>query len=151
MYLLSDYRQGLFFNGNKRRIDLPDALSMGQAEGLCFKNAFTGYISNEKLSVNVGGVPITIRQRLRYFDMRQWVSGMRQSFIFWGNGAWATASNWTDAALPPLIPNRPGQVIVDPMPGGTCNVTAPVALAAGMPLLLKAGKQMRVAQELRWQ
>jgi len=151
MYLLSGYSNGRFFNGNKRRIDLPDALAMGQAEGLCFKNAFTGYISNEKLSVNVGGVPITVRQRLRYFDMRQWVSGMRQSFIFWGNGAWATTSNWTDAALPPLMPNRPGQVIVDPLPGGACNVTTPVALAAGMPLLLKAGKQMRVGQQLRWQ
>lgn len=151
MYLLSGYSNGRFFNGNKRRIDLPDALSMGQAEGLCFKNAFTGYISNEKLSVNVGGVPITVRQRLRYFDMRQWVSGMRQSFIFWGNGAWATASNWTDAALPPIMPVRPGQVIVDPLPGGACQVNAPVALAAGMLLVLKAGKQMRVLQQLRWQ
>jgi hypothetical protein len=151
LYLLSDYRHGLFFNGNKRRIDLPDALSMGQAEGLCFKNAFTGYISNEKLSVNVGGFPVTVRQRLRYFDIRQWVSGMRQSFIFWGNGTWATASNWTDKLMPPTTPARPSQVIIDPLPGGTCLVAAPVALAAGLPLVLQRGKQLQVQQEMRWQ
>lgn len=60
MHLLSDYSGGNYFNGNKRRIDLPNAGTMGQAEGLTFRNATYGYISNEQL--------FFINQKLRYFS-----------------------------------------------------------------------------------
>lgn len=63
MHLLSDFNGGLFFNGNRRRIDLPNVATMGQAEGICFRTATYGYISNERFS-NI----ITIDQKLRSFN-----------------------------------------------------------------------------------
>ena len=62
MHLLTDFRGGLFFNGNKRKISLPDVITMGQAEGITFRNSTYGYISNEAFS-NF----ITVPQRLRAF------------------------------------------------------------------------------------
>ena len=43
-----DYSNGLFFNGNKRRVELGSVLATGQVEGLCFRSNRYGYFSNEK-------------------------------------------------------------------------------------------------------
>jgi hypothetical protein len=69
LHLLSDYSTGLYFNGNKRRIDLPDATQMGQAEGISFRNATYGYISNEKFTRSSGAFTLTVNQKLRSFDI----------------------------------------------------------------------------------
>ncbi len=63
--LLSDYSGGKYFNGNKRKIDLPNATVMGQAEGLAFRNAMYGYISNERIP--------TVKQKLRSFNISNFV------------------------------------------------------------------------------
>lgn len=68
MHLLSDFSGGLYFNGNKRRIDLPSALLMGQAEGICFRNNTYGYISNEGITS-----PVTVTQKLRSFNTSSFV------------------------------------------------------------------------------
>jgi hypothetical protein len=70
MHILSDYSDGRYFNGNKRRLNLPDALQMGQAEGITFKNDTSGYISNERL----GAGPFVIHQKLRSFDISNLVT-----------------------------------------------------------------------------
>ena len=74
MHLLSDYKDSLFFNGNKRRIDLPDATQMGQAEGITFRNGTYGYISNERFVRSVGSFTITVNQKLRSFNTASFVS-----------------------------------------------------------------------------
>lgn len=43
-----DYSSDLFFNGNKRRVELGGVLATGQVEGLCFRTDRYGYFSNEK-------------------------------------------------------------------------------------------------------
>ncbi|MBK8967845.1 MAG: hypothetical protein IPM36_14495 [Lewinellaceae bacterium] len=43
-----DNSNGLFFSGNKRRVELGSVLATGQVEGLCFRNNRYGYFSNEK-------------------------------------------------------------------------------------------------------
>lgn len=68
MHLLSDYSGGLYFNGNKRRIDLPDATVMGQAEGIALRTATYGYISNEFFTRTLGPFTLTVNQRLRWFN-----------------------------------------------------------------------------------
>jgi hypothetical protein len=68
LHLLSDFSAGLFFNGNRRRIDLPNASTMGQAEGITFRNSSYGYISNEKVTDF-----ITIDQKLRSFNTQSFV------------------------------------------------------------------------------
>lgn len=68
LYLLSDFSSGLYFNGNKRLLSLPDATQMGQAEGLTFRNGTYGYISNEFFTRTVLGITITVQQRLRSFN-----------------------------------------------------------------------------------
>jgi hypothetical protein len=68
MHFLSDYSGGSYFNGNKRKINLPNAFTMGQAEGLTFKDGTYGYISNEYFS------PVAVPQRLRSFNSSSFVS-----------------------------------------------------------------------------
>ncbi len=63
LHLLSDFSNGYYFNGNKRRLDLPNAFTMGQAEGITFRNSSYGYISNERLTYG----PFTITQKLQSF------------------------------------------------------------------------------------
>ena len=72
-WLLFDHHDGLFFNGNKRRIGLGLAPISGQVEGLCFRDSGSGYISNEELTVTVLGTPITIPARLYGFEVAQWL------------------------------------------------------------------------------
>ena len=68
LHILSDYNNGFFFNGNKRLINLPSALTMGQAEGLTFLNDTYGYISNENFTQTVFGTTITVDPKLRFFN-----------------------------------------------------------------------------------
>lgn len=69
MHLLYDYSGGLYFNGNKRQIDLPTAAEMGQAEGLAFRNARYGYISNERFERTKFGLTVVVEQKLRSFNL----------------------------------------------------------------------------------
>ena len=68
MHVLSDFTGNFFFKGNKRKISLPNALVMGQAEGICFIDNVSGYISNEGVSS-----PITVTQKLRTFNTSSFV------------------------------------------------------------------------------
>jgi hypothetical protein len=65
MHLLTDYSGGNYFNGNKRRIDLPNATIMGQAEGITFRDGNYGYISNEKFAF--------VNQSLRSFNTSSFI------------------------------------------------------------------------------
>jgi len=69
LWLLSDFRNGQFLKGNKRRIELPNALFIGQAEGLTFVDQYRVFISNERI-VNL----ITIPQRLYELNTRPWLA-----------------------------------------------------------------------------
>lgn len=69
MHLLSDYSNGKYFNGNKRKINLPTASEMGQAEGITFRNDDYGYISNERFKKSIGPVDIISVQKLRSFSI----------------------------------------------------------------------------------
>lgn len=64
MHILSDYREGNYFNGNKRKITLPGALYMGQAEGITFINDTIGYITNEQFEQSI----IMVNQKLYSFN-----------------------------------------------------------------------------------
>ncbi len=68
IHMLTGYSNGNYFNGNIRQINLPNALSMGQSEGITFKTDTYGYISNEKLTRTVFGFPITVNQMLHSFN-----------------------------------------------------------------------------------
>ncbi len=69
MYLLTGYSDGKYFNGNKRKINLPNAIEMGQAEGITFRNDNYGYISNEKLKTSF----LTVYQKLHSFNVSSFV------------------------------------------------------------------------------
>jgi hypothetical protein len=71
MHILNDFSGGKYFNGNKRRLDLPDASQMGQAEGITFRNDRYGYISNERLSF---GSMVISQQKLRSFNIINFIS-----------------------------------------------------------------------------
>jgi hypothetical protein len=68
MHLLYGYNGDKYFSGNKRKINLPPALDMGQAEGITFRNDHYGYISNERVTASFGSLDITVNQKLRSFN-----------------------------------------------------------------------------------
>ena len=57
VWLLSGYRGTGFLQANKRRIELPNALLIGQAEGLCFVSNTRAFVSNERFSNILVNVP----------------------------------------------------------------------------------------------
>jgi hypothetical protein len=71
LHILTDYSEGKYFNGNSRKISLPDAITLGQAEGLTFRNGAYGYISNERFERSAGGITLTVNPKLRSFDIAQ--------------------------------------------------------------------------------
>jgi hypothetical protein len=73
MHLLTGFRDGLYFNGNKRRIDLPGVAEIGQVEGLTFRNSRYGYISNEKFERTMFGLTLSVNPKLHTFDIDQMV------------------------------------------------------------------------------
>ncbi|HEY1022311.1 MAG TPA: hypothetical protein VGE06_08350 [Flavisolibacter sp.] len=73
LHLLSEYSGGLYFNGNKRKISLPDASYMGQAEGVTFLTKSYGFISSERVSGELNGVPYTITPKLFTFNITEFL------------------------------------------------------------------------------
>jgi hypothetical protein len=57
VWLLSGYRGTEFLKANKRRIELPNALLIGQAEGLCFVSNTRAFVSNERFTNILVNVP----------------------------------------------------------------------------------------------
>jgi hypothetical protein len=148
LHLLSGYSAGNYFNGNKRRIDLPDVTLMGQAEGISFRNGYYGYISNEKFVRIIGGFTITVTQKLRAFDIRNFVSNLPVTYIFSGNGNWSESSNWSDKLIPPATLGDNSQIIIDPLPGGACILNIPYTLSSGSPLVIQTGKNFIIQGNL---
>ncbi len=72
-WLLWDWQDGLFFNGNKRRLELGNVFTLGQAEAVAFGTNRSGYLANERVTVN--GIIIT-PARTYAFDVGAWVPEM---------------------------------------------------------------------------
>lgn len=71
LWLLYDFKDENFFTGNKRRIELGDTFTMGQVEGITFRQGEDGYISSERVLYR--GVE-EIPARLYTFHVRQWLA-----------------------------------------------------------------------------
>ena len=68
IWLLYDFQNGCFFNGNKRRIELGNALAFGQFEASAFKGQQL-YVSNEKYFTSAS---------FRRVEVQQWFAGYRK-------------------------------------------------------------------------
>lgn len=148
MHLLSAYSGGKYFNGNKRRVDLPDVITMGQAEGITFRNGVYGYISNEKFVRYFGSIPFTVTQKLRSFDISGFVSDLPVTYRFIGNGNWDVANNWSNNQAPPSTLSASSQIIIDPVAGGKCVLNIPYTVLAGSSLTVNTGKDFEVSGKL---
>ncbi|HKR04214.1 MAG TPA: PKD domain-containing protein [Bacteroidia bacterium] len=68
MYMLYDYKNNLFFNGNKRKFDISTELVYGQTEGVEFLKGAYGYISNERFTSGA-----TVAPKLRTFNLASYL------------------------------------------------------------------------------
>jgi hypothetical protein len=148
MHLLTQYSGGNYFNGNKRRLDLPDAVTMGQGEGLTFRNGGYGYISNEKFTRSLGPFTITVNQKLRAFNINSYIPNVPSTYSFIKNGNWNVASNWNYELIPPTTLAIGSQIIIDSAPGGKCILNVPYTVPAGTKLNVIAGKEFVVQGNL---
>ena len=126
MWLLSGFPGTSYFKANKRRIELPNALLIGQAEGLCFVGRARVFISNEQLS----NVLVTVPPRLYALGLGAWVpttalaakaASPAGRFTAVPNPAQHTVhierSTGEEASL--LLQDLAGQVVLAvPLPGG---------------------------------
>ncbi|MES2848574.1 MAG: T9SS C-terminal target domain-containing protein [Bacteroidota bacterium] len=140
MHILSDYKADSFFTGNKRKIDLGDATVMGQAEGIVFRNGKYGYISNEKFVRMVGPVTLTVNQKLKSFDISNFVGNYFTKYLFTGNGNWSDSNNWKDNIQPPASLVAGNEIIIDPISGGVCTLDIQYTMPAGTKLTVSSDK-----------
>jgi hypothetical protein len=68
MWMVYDYKNNLFFNGNKRKFDLSTELVYGQTEGVEFLKGAYGYISNERFTSGA-----TVAPKLRTFNLASYL------------------------------------------------------------------------------
>jgi hypothetical protein len=148
MYLLSNYSNGFLFNGNKRKIDLPNATLMGQGEGITFRDDSTGYISNEKFVYSFIGFNFTVNQKLRAFNIGSFVSNFSANYIFTGNGNWSVAANWKSNLMPPVTLPANSKIIIDPAGNGECIVDIPYTVATGEKIIVQPNKKLFVKGNL---
>lgn len=73
LHLLTGFKDGLYFNGNKRRIDLPSVAEIGQVEGIAFRSGGDGYISNERFERTMFGLTLSVPPKLRLFQIDEMV------------------------------------------------------------------------------
>lgn len=151
MHLLSAYSAGKYFNGNKRKIDLPDVLYMGQSEGITFRNGLYGYISNEKFVRTVFTTLITINQQLHSFAVQDWLQDLAKIYKFTGSGNWDVAANWSGNSIPPATLTGGSEIIIDPQPGGNCNLNIAYTLSKGCSLTVRPGKDFVLSNALEIQ
>lgn len=69
MWVLTGFQGTGYLKANKRRIELPNALLIGQAEGLCFVKNGRVFISNEQIS----NALLTVPPRLYALGLGAWV------------------------------------------------------------------------------
>ncbi|RZK19708.1 MAG: T9SS C-terminal target domain-containing protein [Hymenobacter sp.] len=69
MWLLSGFQGTGFLQANKRRLELPNALLIGQAEGLCFVGRSRVFVSNEAISNFI----VTVPPRLYALRLGAWL------------------------------------------------------------------------------
>ena len=148
LYLLSNYSNGLFFNGNKRKINLPNATIMGQSEGITFRDDSTGYISNEKFIYSFAGFSFTVKQKLRAFNIGPLVSSFSTNYVFTGNGNWSVASNWKNNLLPPAVLPANSQIIIDPADNGECVADIPYTVTTGKKIIVLSNKKLAIKGNL---
>ena len=70
VWLLSGYGGRNFLGANKRRIELPSALLIGQAEGLAFVDRYRVFVSNERLR----NVLVTVPPQLYALNLGRWLA-----------------------------------------------------------------------------
>jgi hypothetical protein len=143
IHLLSNYYNGLYFNGNKRKLDLPDATIMGQGEGITFRDDSTGYISNELVTSG-----ITIPQRLRFFNVGRFVSSWVKRYTFIGNGNWSIDANWKNNLKPPTTLPYQAEIIIDPLAIGNCNLDILYTIPTGCKITVVNNKKFIVQGNL---
>ena len=143
IHFLSEYSGEKYFNGNKRRLDLPNVLYMGQAEGVAFRNGFYGYISNEQFERQISPTQVlTVTAKLRSFAIDNFIANSGTIYHFTGNGNWDLASNWEQNMMPPTILLGGSEIIIDPVTGGKCILNIPYTVTAGCILTVKPGKEL---------
>ena len=142
IHILSDFSGGNYFNGNKRQINLPNVLQMGQAEGITFKTGSYGYISNEKVAA------LSVNQKLRSFNISNLVSNLAPTYIFAGNGNWDVPANWSNNLVPPAQIISGSEIIINPAPGGQCILNIPYTITAGVKLTVNSATQFIVQGNL---
>jgi hypothetical protein len=65
-----------FDKGNKRQIDLGNALTLGQIEGVCFKDTNGGFVSNERFNPSLS---FNFPNQFYRFGTSQWYPYMQQT------------------------------------------------------------------------
>ncbi len=148
MHLLTQYSGNNFFNGNKRKLNLPSVLTMGQAEAITFRNESYGYISNEKFVGGSSPFIVTVNQRLRSFNIGNYIPAVPTTYVFNGSGNWSMSSNWNFFLQPPAATTTGSQILVDPPAGNSCILDIPYTVKTGSVLQVRPGKTLIVKQNL---
>ncbi len=85
LWMLNDYPSTDFFRGNKRKFSIGSAVLLGQTEGITFRSAGYGYISNERFIQSIINVP----PRLYRFDLSMYLNTSITGWNEWNRTSWS--------------------------------------------------------------
>jgi glucose/arabinose dehydrogenase len=69
-------------------------------------------------------------------------------YTFTGSGAWMTASNWKDGAVPPNPLPSGSVIVIKPNSGNTCTLTMPRTISTGADIFVEPGTNFIVNSNL---
>ncbi len=72
IWLLFDFKDEMFFSGNKRNISVGTGLTNSQTEAITFSGTEKGYVCSEQFVINN---QLVLPQRMLTFSISQWVNG----------------------------------------------------------------------------
>jgi trimeric autotransporter adhesin len=135
-------------NNRIRKIDVASSIITTTAG-----NGIRGYSGDSALAVNAlfrgNGLAVDTTGNVyvvdfTYNNVRKVAVVPAISYVFNGNGDWDNPSNWAGGVVPPLALIDNTEIIIDPIPEGSCSLNRVQQIKSTARLIVKPGKKLLV-------
>jgi hypothetical protein len=75
----------------------------------------------------------------------------RRRYIFWGDGNWDNAANWSNKTIPPAVLPAGSEIVIRTPDRGECILNVPQTISAGSKLIVEDNKHFRISGNLLMQ
>jgi hypothetical protein len=110
----------------------------------------TQFDANPSITATGGSQSFTLAAGEYYVFLNRDVSALLPAvYTFTGNGNWNVAANWAGGLIPPAVLPNGGEIIINPIAGGSSVLNVPLTVNQGGKLTVVAGKNLIVQGNLQ--